>query len=142
MLTSTSSPSSSLHYPILHSKTPTLKFQPNYLKLRPNPKPQLHLGASVLTSKRCPNIVAMSKSPKVEEQKFSAEGLVTESLPNEIADKLRRQHTCCVKYLTSTSTIKNKISSTLQFKMERSYKNQEVWILPRKLNLRRQCSDS
>ena len=82
MLTSTSSPSSSLHYPILHSKTPTLKFQPNYLKLQPNPKPQLHLGASVLTSKRCPDIVAMSKSPKVEEQKFSAEGLVTESLPN------------------------------------------------------------
>ncbi|PRQ31319.1 hypothetical protein RchiOBHm_Chr5g0034161 [Rosa chinensis] len=82
MLTSTSS--SSLHHPILHSplhsKTPTLT--PPSLKFQPNPKPQLHLGTSILISKRCPNIVAMSKSPKVEEQKFSAEGLVTESLPN------------------------------------------------------------
>ncbi|KAK9938142.1 hypothetical protein M0R45_014898 [Rubus argutus] len=88
MLTSSSSSSSSLHHSILHTPlhSKTLALTPSTLKFQPNPKPQPHhnclVGTSILSSKRCPNIVAMGKSPKVEEQKFSAEGLVTESLPN------------------------------------------------------------
>ncbi|BFG29236.1 hypothetical protein CerSpe_155100 [Prunus speciosa] len=88
----------SLHYPILqysplHSKTLTPS---SPLSFQSSPKPQPHLhsnsnsnssshclaGTKLLSPKRCPNVVAMSKSPNVEEQKFSQEGLITESLPN------------------------------------------------------------
>ncbi|XP_048442670.1 translation initiation factor IF-1, chloroplastic-like [Pyrus x bretschneideri] len=90
------SPSSSLHHsPPFHSKTLTLTLTPSTLKFQPNPKPQSHLHITnsssshclvgnhfFLSAKRFPFVVAASKSPGVDEQKFSQEGLVTESLPN------------------------------------------------------------
>ncbi|KAM1755335.1 hypothetical protein ACFX11_007663 [Malus domestica] len=99
------SPSSSLRYPILHHCPPfhsktltltlTLSLTPTTLKFQPNPKPQSHLHITnnssshclvgnhfLVSPKRFPFVVAASKSPGVDEQKFSQEGLVTESLPN------------------------------------------------------------
>ncbi|XP_009356818.2 translation initiation factor IF-1, chloroplastic [Pyrus x bretschneideri] len=95
------SPSSSLRHPILHhtppphSKTLTLTLTPSTLNFQPVQKPQFHLHININSSRHCPvgnhllfstrrfsNVVAASKSPGVDEQKFSQEGMVTESLPN------------------------------------------------------------
>ncbi|XP_016648416.1 PREDICTED: translation initiation factor IF-1, chloroplastic [Prunus mume] len=89
------SQSSSVHHPILHhssllhSKTLTLPLTPpSSVKFQPNPKSLPHLrinnyNTNLVGLKSCPSsIVVMRKSPKVEEQKFSQEGSITESLSN------------------------------------------------------------
>ncbi|ONI12771.1 hypothetical protein PRUPE_4G182400 [Prunus persica] len=90
------SQSSSVHHPILHhssllhSKTLTLPLTPSSsVKFQTNPKPlpHLHINNNYKTNlvglRNCPSsIVVMSKSPKVEEQKFSQIGSITESLSN------------------------------------------------------------